>query len=301
MKRAIVVVVIVMCLVSLVAFAEDATKVPKYIWVQNVTVAGDKAESYRGLVGQYRRAVDTVKSDSYWITASSLTGDLRQLTFVSFYNSMAAAEKDFADPAISAEVKRVNPNFWTETGAAELEPRGSVAVYREDLSFQPGKVPPPEVKWWRIKTIHVKPGYRTAFADLMKEEIELLNNAKVDEHFAVYEVIAGVPTTGQVYYIVTQMKSLGEMDADYSEQMKPFVTPVIREHLEAVVQKIVTRVEDNLLMVRPDLSRAPQAFLAANPVFWTIKEPETVAAKGKAKAKKPAKEAESIPPKLDKN
>jgi hypothetical protein len=55
------------------------------------------------------------------------------------------------------------------------------------------------------------------------------------------------------------------------------------------------------LMVRPEMSRPPQTFVAANPDFWTIKQPEAVTAKAKVKAKKTVKEAESIPPKLDKN
>ncbi len=302
MKRAIVVVVVVMCFVSLFAFAGDPPKAPKYIWVQTVTIAGDKSESYTNLVGQLRHAVDTLKTDSYWISASAITGDLRQVTFVSFYDSMAAAEKDIMGyDKVFTELKRGNPNFWTEIGAIEQEPHAAFATFREDLSYQPDKVPAAEAKWWHVKTIHLTPGSRTEFSDLLKEEIDILAKAKVEEHFLVYEVSAGVPTTGQVFYIVTEMKSLAEMDADHSEQLKPFFTPLVRAHFESVVHKIVTRAEDNLLMVRPDMSRPPQTYVAANPDFWTIKEPEAVAAKGKAKPKKPAKIAESIPPKVDKN
>ncbi len=302
MKRAIALVVVVMCFVSLFAFAGDPPKAPKYIWVQTVSIAGDKSESYINLVGHLRRAVDTLKSESYWISASAMTGDMRQVTFVSFYDSMAAAEKDIMGyPQVSAEVKRANPNFWAEIGAIEQEPRASFAMFREDLSYQPDKVPTADAKWWHVKTIHLTPGSRTEFSDLLKEEIDLLTKAKVDEHFLVYEVSAGVPTTGQVYYIITAMKSLSEMDSDNSEQLKPYFTPLVRAHFESTVQKIVTRAEDNLLMIRPELSRPPQAYVAANPDFWTIKEPEPVATKGKAKPKKPGKIAENMPPTVEKN
>lgn len=295
MKKVSVAVIALMCFVSLFAFAGDTPKAPKYISVQNVTIAGDKSESYLGLVAQFRQAAETVKSDSYWITASSFTGDLRQLTFVSMYDSFAAFQKDIDwYPKISEEVKRINPNFWKETGAAELQPTGSIAVIREDLSYHPDKISAAETKWWHVKTIHLAPGHRTAFADLMKEEIELLNKAKVDESFTVYEVMAGVPTTGQVYYIVKNMKSLADMDVDYLGQMKEAYTPVIRAHFESVVQKIVTHTEDNLFMVRPEMSRPPQTFVAANPDFWTIKAPESATAKAKVKAKKPVKEAEKL-------
>ena len=302
MKRAIVFVVAVMCFVSLFSFAADSPKAPKYIWVQTVSIAGDKSEPYINLVGQLRHAADTLKTDSYWISASAMTGDLRQITFVSFYDNMAAAEKDIMGYSqISAELKRGNPNFWTEIGAIEQEPRAALAMLREELSYQPDKIPYGEAKWWRIKTLHLAPGARMEFADLMKEEIDILTRAKVDEPFLVFEVSAGVPTTGQVYYIVTEMKSLAEMDTDNSEQLKPFLTPLVREHFQTVARKIVTRAEDNLFMIRPELSRPPQTYVAANPDFWTIKESEPVAAKGKAKPKKPAKMVENIPPTVDKN
>ncbi len=295
MRKAIVVVVATLCFASLFAFAADPPKKPTYIWVQSVAIAEGKSESYPGLVAQYRRAAENAKADNYWLAATSLTGDLRQATFVSVYDSFAAAEKDILGyQKISTEAKKINPNFLAEASAAELEPHGAIAVLRDDLSYQPDKVPTAMAKWWRVKTIHLAPGHRTQFAELMKAEIDMLTKAKVDESFAVYEVVAGVPTTGQVYYIVAHMKSLADMDVDYSEQVKAVFTPMIQAQFESIVQKIVTKAEDNLYMVRPDMSRPPQSFVAANPEFWTIKEQEPVAAKGKAK--KPAIEAGNLKP-----
>jgi hypothetical protein len=104
----------------------------------------------------------------------------------------------------------------------------------------------------------------------------------------------GLPSSGSAYYFVTPMKSLSEMDVDNSEKQKAVFTPMVIHKFEGRMEQMVSYIQSDLLMVRPDLSRAPKSFVAANPEFWTPKEPMPVLAKSK-KAKKPL--AETIPPK----
>ena len=122
----------------------------------------------------------------------------------------------------------------------------------------------------------------------MKQEQDILQKSGADEHFLMYVVIAGVPAPGATYYIVIPRKSLAEMDVDNSAKMKDLVTPLIRQHMDSMAGDILTRIETNILMVRPDMSRPPQTFLAANPDFWTIKEPAASAMAAKKKPKKTA-------------
>jgi hypothetical protein len=276
------------CLLTGFISAAEPAAPAKYIWTQHVTLAGDKAPNYPNLVGQWRHAAETTKSEVFWIAASNLTGDVRQVNFVSFYDTFAAVEKDMtAYKSIEAEVAQKNPHFAGEAGAAELEPRSTIAKYIPELSYQPEKVRAPDAQWWEVTTIHLKPGHMTAFADLVKQELDLLKKGNIDEHFLMYQLVAGLPTYGAAYYIVVPMKSLAEMDVDKSAQGKDIFTPMIRQHFEQAMEEIVSRVETNLLMVRPDMSRPPETFVSANPKFWTIQEPTApVVAKGKKSPKK---------------
>ena len=281
------------CLLTAFAFAADNTAPPKYIWTQHVTLAGDKTANYPNLVAQFRHAVETTKANVYWIAAGNLTGSVRQLNFISFYDNFAAIETDMpAYKAIDEELMQKNPEFSAQAGAAELEPHSIIAKYIPSLSFNADKVAIPDAKWWEITTVYIKPGRESAFADLVKQEQDLLQKGGADEHFLTYRIIAGAAAPGAAYYIVIPRKSLAEMDVDNSSKMKDVVTPLIRQHMDSMAGDILTRIETNILMVRPDMSRPPQTFLAANPDFWTIKEPaQPVVA---AKKKQPKKAAPAV-------
>lgn len=282
---------LLVCLFSGFVLAADTAAPPKYIWTQHVTVAGDRSAMYPNLIAQFRRAVENTKSDIFWIAASNITGEMRQVNFISFYENLASIEKDMGTyEKISAEATKKSPNFWAEMGATELAPRSVIAKYAPELSYHPEKVAAADARWWEVTTIHLKPGHISAFAELIKQEQELLKKGDIDEHFLVYQVVAGLPTSGSAYFIVVPMKSLAEMDVDRSAQAMTIFTPIIRRHFETVVEKMVSHIDTDLLMVRPEMSRPPQTFLAANPDFWTVKEPAPDLAKSK-KAKKAAAEA----------
>ncbi len=294
MKRLIAVLGAIVLLVSVAAVAAEnpaPTKIPKYIWTQQVTIAEGKGANYVKAIAQFKRSAEPLNSNTYWIAAGNLTGDMRQVTYVSFSDKFGGIEQQAAGfGKIYEETMRANPNFAAEIGAVELAPFGTVAQYMPELSYQPEKVALADAKWWKITTIHLKPGYIGEFAELMKQEIELLKKGKLDEHFLLYAVEAGLPTTGSAYYIVVPMKSLSELDVDYSDTAALIFTPIVRRHFESVVKEAVSRIEVQYLMVQPELSRPTPAMLAANTEFWTVKEPPAVAAKGK-QPKKSAMEA----------
>lgn len=282
--------ILLVLIVGGLAFAADAAAPPKYIWVQYVSVAGDKSDAYPKLVAQFQRAVDASKADVFWVATTNLTGDPRQANFISFFDNMGAVEKEIGTyDNVSVEAVKINPNIWTEMGAAEQQPHSIIAKFVPELSYRPEKVALSEAKWWSVTTIHLKPGHMTAFAELIKQEQELLKKADIDEHFLVYAVMAGLPTSGAAYYIIVPMKSLTEMDTDHSAQASTVFTPIVRRHFESAVEKMVSQIQSNLLMVRPNMSRPPKSFLAANPEFWTVKEPAPAVAQGK-KAKKTTSE-----------
>ncbi len=249
----------------------QATKPAKFLWTEYVTIAEGKAATYPAIAVQARRAAELAKVEIYWIAASNMTGDMRQITYLSFYDNFASIEKGMA--AISAmgeQAVRNNPRFAAESGQHVLAPRSTIAAYREDLSYMPEKVPVAAAKYWAITTIFLKAGRMSDYADEIKEEIELLKRAGLDHQFLTYQVVAGLPSSGSVFYIMVPMRTLADMDKDESEKAKTVFTATVRRRFETNNQKMIDHVASDILVVRPALSRPPASYISANPEFWNV-------------------------------
>ncbi len=243
----------------------------KYLLTEQVTIAEGAAPSYPGLVARLLAAADEARADTWWIAADNMTGDLRRVTNLSFYDSFASFERNVrASRGIAATAARRNDGLATGSDPI-LARHSSLAVLREDLSFQPDKVPPSAAKYWSVTTMFLKAGHMSDFAERTKLEIDLLKRAGLDHHFLVYQVTVGVPSSGSVFYVMTPMRALAEMDADDSSNAAAAAvfTPEVRKRFETMNQQMISGVESDLLMVRPDLSRPPASYVAANPGFWT--------------------------------
>ncbi len=145
---AILLTISLVTLVALSQGAPHAMKPAKFLWTEHVIIAEGKAATYPALAAQARRAAEATKAEMYWIAASNLTGDMRQITYFSFFDNFASIEKGLvAISAMGAEAMRNNPGFAVESGQHVLAPRSTIAVYREDLSYLPEKVPAAEAKY----------------------------------------------------------------------------------------------------------------------------------------------------------
>lgn len=293
-KRSLAIGFIVTSILVAAAASQDAptaSKQAKYLWTKQVTIAEGKAASHPGLIAQARRAAEVTKAEIYWITAGNLTGDLRRMTFLSFYDDFAAIERDmWVIHSIGAEAMQRNPDFAVESGQHELAPTSTIAVFRGDLSYKPEKVPASEAKYWTVTTIFLKAGHMTDFAEQRKEEIELLKRGGLDHQMLIYQVMAGLPSSGSVFYVMVPLRTLADVDIDDSAKASAVFTPAVRRRFEATNQQMISHVESDFLVVRPDLSRPPASYVAANPDFWTVKEPPSTAASRKTVEKAAAKE-----------
>lgn len=250
---------------------QPAERPGRYVLTEQLTITESKAPSYPAVVARIRDAADRTKVDTWrWVAAANMTGDLRRVTNLTFYESFGAFERDV--PAIrniiAAAIER-DPWFTAGSGEQALARRSSLAVLREDLSFQPNKVPPSAARYWAVTTIFLKAGRMSDFAERTTLEIDLLKRGGLDHHFLVYQVLHGVPSSGSVFYVITPMKTLAEMDADDSEKAAALFTADVRRRFETINREMIGGVESDLLMVRPDLSRPPAAYASANPGFWT--------------------------------
>ena len=291
MRRTLVLMLALVLLGSVVAVAGDsssASNVPKIIRIDRDSLKVGKEVLFSGLVRQVRQASRTGNANVHWVAGTPMTGSGPEVVFLEFYNSYADVEQGDQAFHKTAESLFRNPDFNRDASDAITGSRGIIARFREDLSYRPEKLDIANATRWEIETIRLKPGTSREWSDLIKESIEFHKRSNIDEHWVVYEVQFGMP--GPAVIFIHDLRSLADLDVDLSEAHKAAIPESHRRRSADFTRDAVIFVESSLISVSPELSHPSEAIVAANPSFWTVKEPEAVA-KGKGKGKAPVQPA----------
>jgi hypothetical protein len=171
--------------------------------------------------------------------------------------------------------------------------RDMLAVYRPELSFNPGVVLP-QMRYFNITTVRLRPGKDAVYAEYIQKMLNVAREkAKVDNvHLAVFQVISG--TGGGTYLIFRPMKSLGELDDPTAMRVRAAMGDDMRKDADKAYNDAVMSSETSTYWMTPEMSYVDKGFAAVDPGFWNPK-PEPVAAKPKPR-KRTAKPAVVTPP-----
>ncbi|MDQ1637459.1 MAG: hypothetical protein QOF62_798 [Pyrinomonadaceae bacterium] len=171
--------------------------------------------------------------------------------------------------------------------------RDMFAIYRPELSFNPGVVLP-QMRYFSITTVRLKPGKDAEYAEYIQKVVNVARTkAKVDNfHAAVFQVISG--TGGGTYLIFRPMKSLGEMDDPVNMRVRAAMSDDMRKEADKSYSDAVMSSETSTYWLTPEMSYVEKEFAAVDPTFWNTK-PEPVAMKPKPR-KRTAKPAVATPP-----
>jgi hypothetical protein len=135
--------------------------------------------------------------------------------------------------------------------------------------------------------MNLKPGCEYEFEDVVKQVTDLHKKAGDNEHWTAYNIRAGYPEPSVLF--VTLVRSLADMDQEPPAAAKElFESAPMRQMFQKIGKECIAHIESTYSRVAPQLSRAPQSMMAANPDFWTIKEEAPVVAAKKGKPKKEA-------------
>ncbi|MGH9603936.1 MAG: hypothetical protein ACRD24_16275, partial [Terriglobales bacterium] len=267
---------------SLFAVAGDAStaNVPKLLRITHHEVKPGKMNAYDNLVRQVRQAATAGGANYNWIAARPITGNGNQTVFLNFADNYAQIEQSMTSFYKAADATFKSAEFNTTVADSQAGAEGIVASLREDLSYRPEKLDIANARTWEVSILRLKPGTEMDFADMEKESIELHKRGNIDEHWVTYQVEYG--TQGPAFIFIKALRSLADLDTDRKEAHKAVFTPAIRRRFSETAKSSIVSEKSTLLNVRPEISRPSEALVAANPDFWTVKEPETaVAAKGK--------------------
>ncbi len=170
--------------------------------------------------------------------------------------------------------------------------RDMLAVYRPELSFNPGVVLP-QMRYFNVTTVRLRPGKDAQYAEYLQKMVNVARDkAKVDNlHIAVFQVISG--TGGGTYLIFRPMKSLAELDTPINMRVRAAMSDDMRKDADKTYSDTVMSSDTSTYWMTPEMSYVEKEFAAVDPGFWNPK-PEPVAVKAKPRKRKPV--AVTAPP-----
>jgi hypothetical protein len=143
-----------------------------------------------------------------WLAMTSMAGP-SEAWFLSAYDSWAAVQKEQDAMAGNAALTAEEEKFSAQDGELLSRTSRVVLSLRPAISYQ-AEVSPPQMRYMAVDVVRVKPGRNREFIDGWRAVVEAHKQAKMDEHWAVYQVTAGQPDG--TFFFMYPMKSLEEID-----------------------------------------------------------------------------------------
>jgi hypothetical protein len=232
----------------------------------------------------YVRAGAASRMPAYWIGMSAVTGP-SEAWFFSGYDSYDALEKenDAFNAAVGKQMEAADEGdaqFRTGTRLYLLE-------LNEDLSYQM-RPTVKDMRYITVMTVRVKPGYSRAFLDMRKALTAAHAKAKVEEHWAFYEITSGAPVG--TYMVLFGSSAMKDDDTDpHTQAYRDAVGDEGRTMSEAFMREGIAGMDTATFEISPQMSHVPAEWIAARPGFWkapTMKK--MTSAEPKESAVKPA-------------
>ena len=274
--------VLTLCLggVSL-ALADDAplgTKRPKILQIFREEVKPGRQPAHAKNEAGWPAALRKANNKGYYLAISS--GN--EAWFLNPKESFAAAEaqtkEDEANTGLTAEIDRL----WAVDGEMLSKASGMTAVLNPDLSR--GEWDTAKMRYYAVTVMRLQPGYGRDFEQLRKVVSAAHEKAKVDERWAVYEVITGAPDDTYIFF--SPLASLAEWDkyeAMHGKEYQEALGEDARTRLREFNRVAVKSSETQLFSFSPKMSYLPKEMTDRDPDFWTPKPPAAPAKKDEKK------------------
>jgi len=186
----------------------------------------------------------------------------------SFVAVEQADKEAAANTALTAEVERIQALDGDLLSGAS----GMWAVYRPELSYR-ADWDVAKMRNYRVSVIRLNPGYGRDFEQVSKITNEAHEKLKLDEHWSVYQVVAGAPDGTHI--ILFPMASLAEWDKVEQMHGKAYqeaLGDANRDRLRDFQRVGVRGSETMLFTFSPKMSYLPKEFIDRDPEFWAPKQ-----------------------------
>lgn len=239
-----------------------------------------------------------LQTPNYRIALVPLAGSENEVVYLTGADTFAQLEGmlQATDKKMGAATGAIRTDLTRLQGEApqlHAAMRDMLAIYRPELSFNPGVVLP-QMRYFNMTTVRLRPGKDAAYAEYIQKVVNVAREkAKVDNvHLAVFQVISG--TGGGTYLIFRPMKSLGELDDPAAMRVRAAMSDDMRKDADKAYNDAVMSSDTATYWLTPEMSYVEKEFAALDPSFWNAK-PEPVATKPKPRKRTP-KPAAATPP-----
>ena len=240
---------------------------PKVLQIFVESVKPGKGAAHARVEAGWPEAFRKAKWPTHYLAMTSMTGP-SEAWFLSGYDSYAAWEADQKHMEQTPALTRETDRLAAQDGELLSGTKGLVAVYREDLSYRPN-IKVGEMRYWTVTTFTLRPGYDSAFADIRKLVQAGHEKTNMDEHWAMFQVVSGMP--GSTFLLFLPMKSLEEADVAVGTHAKPYLDalgPDGRRQLREFARTGYVNVESNLFAFSPKMSFPSEEVASSDPAYW---------------------------------
>ncbi len=254
---------------------------PALLQITREEVRPGKGAAHAANEAAWASAFIQAQSPIHWLGMTTVSGP-SEAWFLSAYDSFAAFEK--ADTSVEA-----NPSLQAEQDRlsaidGEMLARTSnlIARFRPSLSYQAAVVMP-NMRYMTIDLVRVKAGHVAAFSDAWRDMIEAHQKAKIDEHWAVYEVESGMLDT--TFLFMYPRASLAGIDASgpmHGAAFRESVGDSGRRQMDDAYRNGVEMSQTIHFRLRPGMSTLPKEW-ATTDAYWAPQPPPGVKAPAKKK------------------
>ncbi len=269
-RAALPLLMLLSCSAPFALFAQDVIPTAKVLVIsREFTKPGKDGAPHQMVEGAYPRALAAGKIPNRYYALVSLSGPPRALFFhgySSFADMAAEGRGASSDSTLSATLDRTNAADGDLLSSKDY----SVWVKRDDLSLDPGfRV---GARYEEISQFKIRPGHYKEFEELVKLVTDGYKKGVPGAHWGTYEQAYG--TSGTAFLVITTIKSATELDAEEA-QGKQFEEALGADGMKRMQELEASCVESrqtNLFFIDPKMSYPPEAFVKAEPDFWTAKK-----------------------------
>jgi hypothetical protein len=269
MRRLIPIGVVVALGMSLVApaRAQQGPGPRKVMQIIREEIKPARATAHGRAEEAYVRAFRSTKTPVYYVGLRAVTGPT-EAWFMSSYDSFAALEQE--NDVVAKNAALAKALEMADEQDAQFRTGGStiVAELQEDASYRM-RPSVQDMRYIHVTTIRVRPGWGNAFDEMRKVVKAAHEKADVDEHWALYRVVSGMPVG--TYLMLQGSMSLKEEDTEpHTQAYRDALGDDGREKLQQFQRDGVIATDTALFEISPQMSNVPDEWIKARPDFWKL-------------------------------
>ena len=267
-----------------IAGAQDAStpSIPKVIQIQREWIKPGKGGAMHDKSeAAFVQAMTRAKFPTHYFALNSMSGKSRAL-YITPYATFEAWEKDNKTIEKNAALAADIDNAMKSDGELLEGYDSAVLTYNEELSYKP-RPDLSHARYIEITQFKIRPGHTADFIEATKLVKAANDKAGTTAHWATYEITYGAEWG--TYLSLSSDASMTEIDKGIADQ-KMWVEAMGEEgmkKLDGLVASGFDSARSELFSINPKQSYVDEAWIKADPDFWSPKSAVTASAKPAAK------------------